>query len=145
MTGKHTSRRAGRVFLILLSTHILALSCSPRIVEKVRVEYRTQTEVQVDTFWRDRFRIIREKGDTVHVIDSILIRELHWRDRHDTLLVRDTIPVPVDRPVEVQVEKPLNAWQKFRIGAFLWLLGLAAVGWRKQLLWLIKKVAALFG
>ena len=46
---------------------------------------------------------------------------------------------------EVKVERPLNAWQRFRIGAFWWLLGLAAVGWRKQLLWIIKKAAGLFG
>lgn len=46
---------------------------------------------------------------------------------------------------EVKVERPLNAWQRFKIGAFWWLLGLAAVGWRKQLLWLIKKAAGLFG
>lgn len=46
---------------------------------------------------------------------------------------------------EVKVEKPLNAWQRFRIGAFWWLLALAAVGWRKQLLRLIKKAAGLFG
>lgn len=48
-------------------------------------------------------------------------------------------------PKEVKVERPLNAWQRFKIGAFWWLLALAAVGWRKQLLWLIKKAAGLFG
>ena len=46
---------------------------------------------------------------------------------------------------EVKVERPLNAWKRFKIGAFWWLLVLAAVGWRKQLLWLIKKAAGLFG
>lgn len=46
---------------------------------------------------------------------------------------------------EVKVERPLNAWQRFRIGAFWWLLGLAAVGWRRELLWLIRKAAGLFG
>lgn len=46
---------------------------------------------------------------------------------------------------EVKVEKPLSVWQRFRIGGFWWLLALAAVGWRKQLLWLIKKAAGLFG
>lgn len=46
---------------------------------------------------------------------------------------------------EVKVERPLNAWKRFKIGGFWWLLALAAVGWRKQLLWLIKKAAGLFG
>ena len=46
---------------------------------------------------------------------------------------------------EVKVERPLNAWQRFKIGGFWWLLVLAAVGWRKQLIWLIRKAAGLFG
>lgn len=45
---------------------------------------------------------------------------------------------------EVKVERPLNAWKRFKIGAFWWLLALAAVGWRKELLWLIRKAAGLF-
>lgn len=45
---------------------------------------------------------------------------------------------------EVKVERPLNAWKRFKIGAFWWLLALSAVGWRKELLWLIRKAAGLF-
>ena len=46
---------------------------------------------------------------------------------------------------EVKVERPLNAWKRFKIGGFWWLLAVAAVGWRKELLWLIRKAAGLFG
>lgn len=46
---------------------------------------------------------------------------------------------------EVKVEQPLKGWRRFKIGAFWWLLALAAVGWRKQLLRLIRKAAGLFG
>lgn len=46
---------------------------------------------------------------------------------------------------EVKVEQPLKGWMRFKIGAFWWLLALAAIGWRKQLLWLIRKAAGLFG
>lgn len=35
---------------------------------------------------------------------------------------------------EVQVEKKLNFWQRFRIGAFWWLLGLVIFAYRKHLL-----------
>lgn len=35
---------------------------------------------------------------------------------------------------EVKVEKKLNLWQRFRIGAFWWLLGLVLFAYRKQLL-----------
>ena len=44
---------------------------------------------------------------------------------------------------EVKVAKPLNLWQRFRIGAFWWLLALAAVGWRKPIMSLIRKIAGI--
>lgn len=40
---------------------------------------------------------------------------------------------------EVKVEKKLNLWQRFRIGAFWWLLGLILFAYRKQLLTAIMK------
>ena len=43
---------------------------------------------------------------------------------------------------EVKVERPLNFWQRFKIGAFWWLLALAAIGWRKPLLAIFKRIAS---
>lgn len=40
---------------------------------------------------------------------------------------------------EVKVEKKLNFWQRFRIGAFWWLLGLVAFAYRKQIMAIIAK------
>ncbi len=40
---------------------------------------------------------------------------------------------------EVKVEKKLNLWQRFRIGAFWWLLGLVLFAYRKQILAAIMK------
>ena len=40
---------------------------------------------------------------------------------------------------EVKVEKPLNTWQKFRIGAFWWLLGMVIFAYRKQIFAILKK------
>lgn len=37
------------------------------------------------------------------------------------------------------IEKPLSWWQKFRIGAFFWLLGLVLFAYRKQILTAIMK------
>lgn len=45
-----------------------------------------------------------------------------------------------DRVVTKEVEKPLTWWQRFRIGAFFWLLGLALIGWRREILWLLRKI-----
>ena len=44
---------------------------------------------------------------------------------------------------EVKVEKRLNWWQRFRIGAFWWLLALAAFAWRKPIIAAAKKVIGL--
>lgn len=39
-----------------------------------------------------------------------------------------------------EVEKPLTWWQRFRFGAFYWLLMLAIIGWRRELLALLRKI-----
>ena len=60
--------------------------------------------------------------------------------------VKDTIIVPkyikitekIKDPQIVEVEKKLTWWQKFRMGAFWWLLILAIVGWRREIISLIK-------
>lgn len=48
------------------------------------------------------------------------------------------------KPQIVEVEKKLTWWQKFRMGAFWWLLILAIVGWRREIISLIKKLIKLF-
>ena len=42
---------------------------------------------------------------------------------------------------EVKVEKPLNLWQRFRIGAFWWLFGLVVFAYRKEIIAIIRKAA----
>lgn len=126
---------AGLVWMLLL---LLLPGCSPRIVEQVRTEYKTVTDYQRDTLWRDRIKTIREKGDTVFIHDSVTVYKSRDREKHDTLVVRDSIPVPVPVEVtkEVEVEKPLTGWQRFRIGAFWWLLAITlGLG-----LWTFRKV-----
>lgn len=45
----------------------------------------------------------------------------------------------VNRTVIKEVEKKLTWWQRFRIGAFLWLLALAVIGWRREIWSLVKR------
>lgn len=116
------------------------VSCSPRIVEKVRTEYITQEVHHRDTTYTRDSIYIREwlKGDTVwveKVRDRYIYRD-RWRDsvrieeRHDTTRL------------EVKVEKPLSVGQKAKIGAFWWLCGavILCLGWifRKPLLRMLK-------
>lgn len=113
------------------------------------VRHQTQTSyirdtcyvsrVQVDSVYRRDSVFVREKGDTVYKFVE------RWRDRYR--IVRDTVyrgrvdSVAVERVREVKVEKPLTAWQKFRMDAF-WILFAAAAGLAA---WTFRKpLAALF-
>ena len=120
------------------------VSCSPRIIEKVRTEYVAQEVHHRDTIITRDSVYIREwmKGDTVFV-DRYRDRYV-YRDRW-----RDSIRVKVDsfaveRVKEVQVEKPLSWGKRAKIGAFWWLVLAVAVlaGWtfRKPLAGIITKI-----
>lgn len=39
-----------------------------------------------------------------------------------------------------EVERKLTWWQRFRIGSFFWLLALAIIGWRRELMTLLTKI-----
>lgn len=60
----------------------------------------------------------------------------------DTLVIHDETQI-IPQTVEVPAE--LTWWQKFRIGAFWWLVALCVVGWRRELLALGKKLIKLLG
>ena len=134
--------------LVILALVLGLSSCSllsPRIQEKVIVLRDTTVVHHRDSVFPRDSVYVKEwvKGDTVFV--EKYKDRLVWRDRwRDSIrVVRDSVAVETIK--EVKVERPLNAWQRFKIGGFWWLLALAAIGWRKQLLWLIKKAAGLFG
>lgn len=85
------------------------------------------------------------KSDAV-VKDGFLYHSLETKPQ--------TISIPIDIPVtdttsyhsekpepdHIEVEKPLSWWQNFRIGAFWWLILLSVIGFRKEILALIKKL-----
>ena len=133
-------------FTILFMAFLASPGCSSlwKAKEKIVVQHDTTTVHHRDSIYRRDSVWVREyvKGDTIYLEkyrDRILYRD-RWRDsivvKHDSLTVETT--------KEVKVERPLNAWKRFKIGGFWWLLALAAVGWRKELLRLIRKAAGLF-
>ena len=79
---------------------------------------------------------VKEKGDTVYKY----VEKWRWRDRVkiDTVLRVKVDSVTVERVKEVKVQQPLSWWQKFRLGAFWWLVGavLALLLWTTRKLWL---------
>jgi hypothetical protein len=125
---------------------VLAVAgCSPKIIEKVRTEYITETVHHRDTTYSRDSVYIREwmKGDTVFVDrfrDRYIYRD-RWRDsvrveeKHDTTTV------------QVKVDKPLSFVQKAKIRAFWPLFGavLACLAFifRKPLLLFLKSLLKL--
>ena len=123
---------AAVLFAVLLS------SCSPKIIEKQVIKHDTTyvERVRVDSLRIKDSVYIREKGDTTYIYkESIRDR---WRILRDTVRLVRVDSVAVERVKEVKVEKPLTGWQKFRMGAFWWLLGavLALVAWLTRKWWL---------
>ena len=108
------------------------------------IEHRTDTvqitKQQRDSIWLHDSIYMHEyqKGDTCYVLRD------RWRTKyiesisHDTTYIstRDTIPQPY--PVEVEVEKKLSWWQRFRLSManiILWGLLAWGVAWGIKLYW----------
>ena len=126
------SKRAWRLVLLLLLP-VLHAGCSPRIVERIRVERDTLIVHHRDSLFLKDSVYIREylKGDTVFIEkykDRYIFRD-RWRDSVQVREVHDTTAV------EVKVEKSLSWAQKAKIGLFPWLL-LTVIG---LLLWTFRK------
>lgn len=123
-----------RAFPILLLALLLA-SCSPRIVERVVAQHDTTYIVKRDsvTFYDRDSVFIREKGDTVYQY----VERWRWRDRVrvDTITRIKVDSLTVERIKEVPVQIPLSGWERLKIRAFWWLLGLVAA----MLLWTFRK------
>lgn len=126
---------------------LVLCSCSPRIVEHLVVQRDTTYISQLkrdSVYFRDSIYIREQvKGDTIYIKEY---RD-RWRDRirevHDTIINLQVDSVAVERIKEVKVEKPLPLGKKVRLWAFLPLLVLAIVGWRKEILKVIRKIAGL--
>ena len=113
----------------------LAVSCSPKIYERVVYQHDTTyvQSVKVDSVFRKDSVFVKEKGDTVFIYKE-RIRD-RYVFRHDTLRLVKVDSVAVERVKEVKVEKPLSAWKSAKIGAFWWLVAAVLL----LLLWTFRK------
>ena len=124
---------------------IFLAGCSPKIIEKVRTEYITETVHHRDTTYSRDSIYIREwmKGDTVYLDryrDRYIYRD-RWKDSVKVVEVHDMTSV------QVKVDKPLSWSQKAKIGAFWYILaGLIlslAYIFRKPILLFLKTILKL--
>lgn len=123
------------LFVLMLS------SCKhlpPAIVPAIHNSDTKDREVRVDTFWRDRVHIEYRNGDTVFVRDSFYIYVPKWRDKEVIVYKTDSIPYPVEVPVEVPAER--TGWDKF---CTKWFAGSALVLLALLLWWLADYIPVL--
>ena len=123
----------GRKFLTALIIVLVALLCCSCATETKVV---TVPEVHRDTTY-----IKQHVWDSIHVHDSIYIREKNdtvriekWHTKYIESIRRDTVyqscvdSLPVPYPVEVKVPRELTWWQRFRMTLGTFALGAIGVG-----------------
>lgn len=123
-----------KMLVLALLLSLISCKATRHTVEvPVYIHDTTQTvSLLHDSTYVDRWHTIETRGDTVFVTRTETL--CRYRTRTDTaLLYRE---VPVLQKVEVYREKELTRWQRFRLGAFWWLTGAAAlslaVWWRRR-------------
>ena len=118
---------------VIIAVALVAVSCSPKIVERVVYQHDTTQVVRIDSvrYWQKDSVFIREKGDTVFQY----VEKVRYRDRFRIDTLKEVREVHDTTFFERKVEKELSVRQKAQIGAFWWLLaGLAAC-----LVWIFRK------
>ena len=105
---------------------------APAVIPSVHDTNEKEVIVTVDTVYRDRVHYEYRNGDTVIIRDTLFQYKYRWRDRTDTLIVRDSIPVPYEVVKEVPRER--SGWDKFCSKATIAAIILLV-------LWLIWKIA----
>ena len=127
--------RVIRFFAVILISVFLVACAQTKTVTVT--EYRDR--VQHDTIERERVdsvrvvRYVREKGDTVHVIDTVEKFRNVWRDRVQVEYVRDSVPYVQEVQVPVRTR---NGYDRFTSWGFwgLFLLIILRIAW-----WFVKK------
>lgn len=117
-----------KIYLPVMVLTLLSLAGCKTVKFVPVPEYHTLYKMRVDTvqrwdsiYFRDSV-FIAAKGDTVYLIKT------HWRERFknvyhikaDTIMQRDSIRVAYP------VEKPLTKWQRWKMDAGGWAMGVAA-------------------
>lgn len=122
------------IWLCLIGSLVLALTgCSQKTIAPSIVPVHDtlwRERLEVDTVYTDRWHTIDRKGDTVWLVDSVVV----YRARYlrDTVRVTQEVPVEVVRTETVEVEKKLSLWQR-------WCLGIGRVAMLVLVGWLVYK------
>lgn len=120
-----------RFAILMLFAAILVACNSTKVVTVTEYRDRVQrdTITQVDSVYISH--VVREKGDTVHILDTIF--KYKYLDKYAYVHVNDSIPYEVEVQVPVRMR---NGYDRFTSWGFwiLLLLLLLRVAW-----WVFKK------
>lgn len=130
------------LLVALLVTILPSCKTLPPVVtpNEVHNTDKKDIELRVDTFWRDRWHTEYRNGDTVIIHDSIYIYVPRWRDREVIVTKTDSVPYPVEVPVEVPADR--TGWDKF---CTKWFIGSALLLLVLLLWWVADYIPALKG
>lgn len=104
---------------------LLLVSCKTRYITQTVEVPVIHTELRTDTL-RDSIHVrdsvtIYTKGDTVYNEQVKVVEK--WKEKVKVVNTTDTVtqvvekPFPIEKPVIVEVEKKLTAWQKTKMDA----------------------------
>lgn len=111
---------------LAVAAFLVCFGCSPKVqpplqtnTDSTRVHY----EIKYDSIWIDRWHVVKEKGDTIWIRDSIFIEK--WREKHtrDTICVRDSVPYEVPKYIRQR-----NGYDRFTARGF-WIMIAIAIGY----------------
>lgn len=124
------------IHLFITIILLASATCSCRSVKYVPVESVRQDTVYVNRLQRDSVHVadsvfVREKGDTVQIVRTRYIDR--FRGRTDTLRMvsNDTIRVPYP------VERELTRWQRLKLDAGGIAIGVVAAALLSIVVWLV--------
>lgn len=131
------------VTMSLLAVLVTSCGALRKQVETIYVRDTTYiSKVKVDSVFKRDSIFVKEKNDTVYVYKE-KVRD-RFRMFRDTVYRHIVDSVYVDMVREVQVEKQLTAWQRFRLRGFWVIIAMAGgyVVWRNRK-WLLHLLAKL--
>jgi hypothetical protein len=111
---------------LMVAAFLVCFGCSPKVLPSLQPNTdstRVHYETLYDSIWVDRWHVIKEKGDTIFIHDSIFIEK--WREKHtrDTIRVRDSIPYEVTKYIRQR-----NNYDRFTATGF-WIMIALAIGY----------------
>lgn len=111
---------------IAIAFFISLVSCKTQsvVLPQKQDSIRTTETIKYDSIYIDKWHTIKEKGDTIVFRDSIYITKFKYLTKHDTTIIRDSIPYKVEVIKEVRRR---NGYDKFVSWGFWILFAIVAV------------------